>query len=77
MAGGERDIRDYINIPKFIVLQKHEGSRGTLFRLYNFVHQVHNEMLVAAGVKTIWIAGGGDLAGQIHDAGQQNQEVTN
>lgn len=33
------------------------------------VRQVHNEMRVAAGVKNIWIVGGGDLAGQFHDAG--------
>lgn len=33
------------------------------------VRQVHNEMRVAAGAKNIWIVGGGDLAGQFHDAG--------
>lgn len=33
------------------------------------VCQVHNEMRVAAGEKNIWIVGGGDLAGQFHDAG--------
>ena len=33
------------------------------------VRQVHNEMLVAAGTKNIWIMGGGDLAGQFYDAG--------
>jgi dihydrofolate reductase len=33
------------------------------------VRQVHNKMRVAAGVKNIWIVGGGDLAGQFHDAG--------
>jgi len=33
------------------------------------VRQVHNEMRVATGAKNIWIVGGGDLAGQFHDAG--------
>jgi dihydrofolate reductase len=33
------------------------------------VRHVHEEMRVAAGAKNIWIVGGGDLAGQFHDAG--------
>jgi dihydrofolate reductase len=33
------------------------------------VRQVHNEMRTAAKGKNIWIVGGGDLAGQFHDAG--------
>lgn len=33
------------------------------------VREVHKEMCVAAGAKNIWIVGGGDLAGQFHDAG--------
>jgi len=33
------------------------------------VSQVHAEMRVAADGKNIWIVGGGDLAGQFHDAG--------
>jgi dihydrofolate reductase len=33
------------------------------------VRRVHDEMRVAAGAKNIWIVGGGDLAGQFHDAG--------
>jgi dihydrofolate reductase len=33
------------------------------------VRHVHDEMRVAAGAKNIWIVGGGDLAGQFHDAG--------
>lgn len=33
------------------------------------VQRAHAEMRVAAGHKNIWIVGGGDLAGQFHDAG--------
>jgi dihydrofolate reductase len=33
------------------------------------VRPVHAEMQAAAGGKNIWIVGGGDLAGQFHDAG--------
>ena len=33
------------------------------------VRQAHAEMRAAAGDKNIWIAGGGDLAGQFYDAG--------
>lgn len=33
------------------------------------VCQVHREMRAAAEGKNIWIVGGGDLAGQFHDAG--------
>jgi len=33
------------------------------------VRHVHDEMRIAAGTKNIWIVGGGDLAGQFHDAG--------
>ncbi len=33
------------------------------------VRQVHAAMREAAGSKNIWIVGGGDLAGQFHDAG--------
>lgn len=33
------------------------------------VRPVHAEMRAAAGTKNIWVAGGGDLAGQFYDAG--------
>ena len=39
----------------------------------NFVHgdvrPVHSAMQAAAGNRNLWIVGGGDLAGQFHDAG--------
>lgn len=33
------------------------------------VRPVHAEMMKAAGGKNLWVVGGGDLAGQFHDAG--------
>lgn len=33
------------------------------------VREVHKEMRMVTGAKNIWIVGGGDLAGQFHDAG--------
>ncbi len=44
-----------------------------------FVHgsvgTVHAEMLEAAGGKNIWVVGGGDLAGQFHDAGLLDEAI--
>jgi len=33
------------------------------------VREAHAEMRAAAGANNIWVVGGGDLAGQFHDAG--------
>lgn len=33
------------------------------------VRAAHRQMLAAAGGKNVWVMGGGDLAGQFHDAG--------
>lgn len=39
------------------------------------VRPVHAAMRAAAGDKNIWIVGGGDLAGQFHDAGLLNEVI--
>jgi dihydrofolate reductase len=39
------------------------------------VRSVHAEMARAAGERNIWIVGGGDLAGQFHDAGLLDEVV--
>lgn len=39
------------------------------------VAQVHAEMRAAAGGKNIWVVGGGDLAGQFHDAGLLDEMI--
>jgi dihydrofolate reductase len=39
------------------------------------VRPVHAEMRAAAGNKNIWIVGGGDLAGQFHDAGLLDEVI--
>lgn len=39
------------------------------------VRPVHAAMRAAAGSKHIWIVGGGDLAGQFHDAGLLNEII--
>jgi len=39
------------------------------------VPAVHAEMVAAAGGKDLWVVGGGDLAGQFHDAGLLDELV--
>ena len=39
------------------------------------VRSVHADMRKAAGGKNIWIVGGGDLAGQFHDAGLLDEMI--
>lgn len=39
------------------------------------VRPVHAAMRMAAGVKNIWIVGGGDLAGQFYDAGLLDEVI--
>lgn len=39
------------------------------------VRPVHADMRSAAGEKNIWIVGGGDLAGQFHDAGLLDEVI--
>jgi dihydrofolate reductase len=39
------------------------------------VTAVHAEMVVAAGVRNVWIVGGGDLAGQFADAGLLDEVI--
>jgi dihydrofolate reductase len=39
------------------------------------VRPVHAEMSRAAGSKNLWIVGGGDLAGQFHDAGLLDEVI--
>ena len=39
------------------------------------VKPVHMAMRAAAGAKNIWIVGGGDLAGQFHDAGLLDEVI--
>lgn len=49
------------------VLPSIEGARVSFAN--GDVNSVHREMRAAAKGKNIWIMGGGDLAGQFHDAG--------
>lgn len=39
------------------------------------VADVHSDVLAAAGQKHVWLLGGGDLAGQYHDAGLLDEIV--
>jgi dihydrofolate reductase len=39
------------------------------------VHPVHTAMVDAAGERNRWIVGGGDLAGQFHDAGLLDEVI--
>ena len=39
------------------------------------VQKIHAEMIEAASGKNIWIVGGGDLAGQFHDAGLLDEAI--
>jgi dihydrofolate reductase len=39
------------------------------------VKPVHAEMIAAASGKNIWVVGGGDLAGQFHDAGLLDEAI--
>jgi dihydrofolate reductase len=39
------------------------------------IRDVHAQMRAAAGSRNIWIVGGGDLAGQFHDAGLLNEII--
>ena len=49
---------------------------GADIRFFNGdVQQAHAEMRAAAGDRNIWIVGGGDLAGQFHDAGLLDELV--
>lgn len=43
------------------------GAEVTLVK--GDVRPIHADMRAAAGSKNVWIVGGGDLAGQFHDAG--------
>jgi dihydrofolate reductase len=49
---------------------------GANIRLFNGdVRRAHAEMRAAAGDKNLWIVGGGDLAGQFHDAGLLDEMI--
>lgn len=50
-----------------------EGARVTFAK--GDVRAAHSQMLAAANGKNVWIMGGGDLAGQFHDAGLLDQII--
>lgn len=53
-----------------------EPIKGADIRFVNGnVPEVHARMKDAAGDKNIWIVGGGDLAGQFHDAGLLDEMI--
>lgn len=54
-------------------LPKVEGADIRFVR--GSVQPVHAEMTAAANGKNIWIVGGGDLAGQFHDAGLLDEAI--
>ena len=43
--------------------------------VHGSVEGVHAKMVEAAGNKNIWVVGGGDLAGQFHDAGLLDEVI--
>jgi dihydrofolate reductase len=52
------------------------GIEGADIRfVHGDVRPVHARMQEAAGTKNIWIVGGGDLAGQFHDAGLLDEMI--
>lgn len=54
-------------------LPKVEGA--DIRMVHGHVQEVHAEMTLAAGDKNIWVVGGGDLAGQFHDAGLLDEAI--
>ena len=48
---------------------------ANVFFVQGDVRRVHADMRAAAGDKNIWVVGGGDLAGQFHDAGLLDEVI--
>lgn len=56
--------------------RSHEGIPGADIRFVRGdVRPVHREMVEAAEGRNIWLAGGGDLVGQFHDAGLLDEVI--